>query len=114
MKEMDAKEVVSELEHKGIIPQGEQKDITKTSAQKQQNEILFECLKKTCTKDAFIRFCDILIKVKGNPNMNALGSDLKRRLTTRQCKCAYNCAFLCTCMGDCHDQFNYQLVHDFA
>ena len=84
VKEMDTNEVVSELEHQGIISQGVQRDITKTSSQKQQNEILFRCLKKNCTKDALMRFCGILIKVEGNSKMEALGADLKRSLETRQ------------------------------
>ena len=41
LKEMDANAVVRELEQQDIISQGNQENITKTSSQKQQNEILF-------------------------------------------------------------------------
>ena len=82
---MDAIAVVRELEQQGVIPQGEQDTITKTSSRKQQNEILFACLKRTCTKEVLMRACGIIIEVKGNPKMKSLGEDMKRRLETRKC-----------------------------
>ena len=82
---MDAIAVVRELEQQGVIPQGEQEKVTKTFERKQQNEILFACLKRTCTKEALMRACGIIIEVKGNPKMKSLGEDMKRRLETRKC-----------------------------
>ena len=92
IKEMDANAVVRELEQQDIISQGEQDNITKIYERKQQNEILFACLKKNCTKEALMRACGIILQVEGNPLMKQLGIDMKKRLETRQCKCAYKCA----------------------
>ena len=45
-------------------------------------------MKRTCTKEALMRACGIIIEVKGNPKMKSLGEDMKRRLETRKC-CMY-------------------------
>ena len=86
---METNEVVRKLEHQGIISQGVLETITKTSSRKQRNEILFGCLEQTGTKEALIRFCSIVMEVEGNPKMKALGTDMKNRLETCQCKCTY-------------------------
>ena len=89
---MDANDVVGELVHYGIIPESVQEDISHTSSPKRRNEILHAGLKKTCTKDTLMRACEIIIAVKGNPKMSALGSDMKRRLETGMyCVCAFVC-----------------------
>ena len=89
IEEMDANTVVRELKQQDIISQGERDNITKNCERRQQNEDLFACLMKNCTKKALMRACGIIIQVEGNPLMKQLGIDMKGRLETRQCKCAY-------------------------
>ena len=83
--DVDANTVVWELLHKNIIPRGIQKSISKTDEPKQQNEILHDCLQRSCTKVALIKVCDIIVAVNGNPKMRDLGEAMKRRLHTGKC-----------------------------
>ena len=82
--EMDADAVVLELLHKQIIDRGDQKTITRTANPTQQNGFLHLYLKEKCTNKAFAfkTVCDIIIAVKGNPRMNALGKAMKNMLET--------------------------------
>ena len=57
----------------------------------QQNQFLHLILKEKCTEDAFETVCDIIIAVKGNPKMKALGESMKRRLETG--------GYMCVCVG---------------
>ena len=78
--DMDAKAVVRELVQKQIIPQAVQVEISRETSPKQQNQILHAGLKKSCTKEALLRACDIIIAVKDNSRMRALGKAMKRQL----------------------------------
>ena len=79
---MDASAIVGELVHQHIIPDSVQVEISRTTSPKKQNEILHAGLKKSCTTEALMRACDIIIAVKDNSRMSALGADMKRRLET--------------------------------
>ena len=95
--EMDASAVVWDLVHHQIIPQSVQVDISKESSPKQQNQILHAGLKKSCTEEALMRACDIIIAVEGNPKMRSLGVDMKRYLQSvwpGMCSCV-RCVFAC-------------------
>ena len=78
--EVDAKAVYMELANKGIIDVGDQQQISATYDPVQSNQILHFCLKNKCTEDALRTVCDVMIRVKGNPKMKALGEDIKRKL----------------------------------
>ena len=78
--DMDANTVVWELLYKDIIPRGVQERISRTDEPKQQNEILHNCLQRTCTKEALMEVCDIIVSVRGHPKMRELGEAMKRRL----------------------------------
>ena len=88
---MDANTVVIELLHRGIVDEGDQKEMSGVHNPKMQNEILHERLKKKCTNDALRTVCDVMIGVAGNPRMAALGNDMKRRLETGNgmCMCVH-------------------------
>ena len=81
---MDANAVVWELVHHKIIPQSVQVEISNKTSSKQQNQILYAGLKKSCTEKAFKRACDIIIAVEDNPMMSALGEEMKTRLQNMQ------------------------------
>ena len=78
--DMDANTVVWELLYKGIISRGVQERISKTDEPKQRNELLHDCLQRTCSKETLIEVCDIIIAVRDNPKMRAFGEVMKRRL----------------------------------
>ena len=91
--DMDANTVVWELLYKDIIPRGVQERISRTDEPKQQNEILHDCLQRTCTKEALMDVCNIIVTVKGHPKMHQLGEAMKSRLCTQVnvlCACVWN------------------------
>ena len=80
--DMDANTVLWELLYKGIIPRGVQERISKADEPKQRNEILHDCLQRTCTTEALMEVCDIIVAVRGHPKMQELGKVMKKRLLT--------------------------------
>ena len=82
---MDANTVVWELSHRGIISRGVQERISRTDEPKQRNEILYDCLQRTSTKEALMEVCDIIVAVKGHPKMQNVGEVMKCRLRTGKC-----------------------------
>ena len=100
---MDATAIVHDLKHEDIITCGDLAEITKPADQTLQNQILYTCLEKKCTDEALMTVCDKIIAAPGNPNMRALGKDMKGMLEgkcyvsvhawTSACMC-----FVCTCM----------------
>ena len=81
-EEMDASSIVWQLVKKGIIDDGDRKQITMELNGRAQNQILHACLKQKCTPDAFNTVCDMIINESGNPVMADLGCDVQRRLRT--------------------------------
>ena len=94
---MDANAVFWELFHHSIISDGDQKRIAKEDSPRQQNTILHACLVRTCTNEALMRACDIIIAVQGNPKMSTLGKDMQRSLESGVC----TCACVCVCASMC-------------
>ena len=86
--DIDANTVVWELLYKSIIPRGVQERISRTDEPKQQNEILHDCLQRTCTKEALMEVCDIIVSVRGHPKMRELGEAMKRSCTQVSVLCA--------------------------
>ena len=62
-----------------------------------QNQILHECLLRKCTEEALRRVCEIIIAVRGNPRMKALGRDMKSMLDSKCCVLV--CTYVCMCVG---------------
>ena len=77
--------MVWELLYKDIIPRGVQEWISRTDEPKQQNEILHDWFQRARTKEALMEVCDIIMAVRGHPEMLELGEVMKWRLHT--CKC---------------------------
>ena len=72
-----------ELEHQGIISDGVRKEVMRLTSAEQQNEFLHVSLKRSCTEEASINVCNIMIKKKGNPRMQKFGKELKSALEGR-------------------------------
>ena len=92
LKDVDAKAVVGELKQKGIVPQSCQEKVAKADGFRQRNEILHDCLKRTCTREALIKACDIIIELaeggeENNPKMKKVGEDMKMKLETGKTIC---------------------------
>ena len=75
--EVDASTIVLELEHRGIISDGDQKTIRQEMNATVQAQLLHACLKKTCDAKALMDVCDIIATVKGNPRMKSFGEHMK-------------------------------------
>jgi len=74
---VDASTIVLELEHRGIISDGDQKTIRQEVKATLQAQLLHACLKKTCDAKALTDVCDIIATVKGNPRMKSFGEHMK-------------------------------------
>ena len=82
---MDAKKVVLELVHKDVISDGDEKKITSMEDRTLQNQTLHKILKEKCTDEALETASDVIVAVKGNPKMKALGVAMKRALEAGMC-----------------------------
>ena len=74
---VDASTIVLELEHRGIISNGDQRTIRQEANATLQAQLLHACLKKTCDAKALTDVCDIIATVKGNPRMKLFGEHMK-------------------------------------
>ena len=90
---MVAENVLWDLLDMDIIDDGNLREIRETKNTKQQNKMLHLCLTEKCTPEALKTVCEVIIDVKGNPKMRALGEDMKRRLEAGVCVCA--CVHTC-------------------
>ena len=72
--------IIYELKHKDVIASGDVEMIERNADVTQRNQYLHECLKRKCTKEALMEVCNVMSAVRGNPKMNALGRDMRRRL----------------------------------
>ena len=109
LKDVDAKAVVGELRQKGIVPQGCQEKVSKTDGYRQRNEILHDCLKRTCTREALMTACDIIIELAGeeggeesSPKMKKVAENMKMKLETGKNLCVCWSPFVCApCTSSC-------------
>ena len=114
---MDAKAVVGELKQKGIVPQSCQEKVAKADGFRLRNEILHDCLKRTCTREAFIKACDIIIELaeeegeENNPKMKKVGEDMKMKLGTGKTICALS---ICVCSMHVLIHFTATCAHTYA
>ena len=80
IEEIDASVIAYNLQHLGIISEGDLATIKQETERIQQNMFLFKHVRTKCDEDALMKFCDEVISVKGNPRMKAFGEDMKRML----------------------------------
>ena len=85
IKEVDAEAIVGDLLHSNVIDEGDERDITSAKNPTRQNQKLHLCLHKKCTLDALMTVCDIMMAVRGNPKMLALGEAMRTMLATGIC-----------------------------
>ena len=81
IKDATSSTIMYELKHRNVISSGDVEMIERKPDVTQQNQYLHECLMRKCTKEALMEVCNVMTAVKGNPKMNALGKDMRRRLT---------------------------------
>ena len=99
---MDTVNIVYDLEDEEIICDGDVATIREWKDVRPQNQCLHKLLVRKCTKEALMAVCDIMIRYKGNPKMNQLGKDMKRKLEGMCCVYhTYMCAHLCVCVTWC-------------
>ena len=91
IRDVDASAIVLELEHKNIIAHGDEREISQRLDRTQQNQMLHGRLRHTCTKEALMTVCEVIIAVRGNPRMKELGEDMKRMLESKCCVFIYVC-----------------------
>ena len=84
---MDTSAIVYSLKDKEIISDGDEATISTENSTTLQNQFLHGCLKAKCTNDAFLTVCDMIVAVQGNPQMNALGEEMKAMLEGKCCLC---------------------------
>ena len=99
IKEVDAEAVVGDLLHSNVIDEGDERDITSAKNPTRQNQKLHLCLRKKCTLNALMTVCDIMMAVRGNPKMLALGEAMRKWLRTGTCVCVRVC--VCVCVRAC-------------
>ena len=90
MKEVDAKCIVSDLKHMEIISDAVLIAVNRETGTSGQNEILYDHLKKSSTRDSLTTVCDAMISVSGHPKMNQLGQHMKNMLQGKW-------VFVCAC-----------------
>ena len=73
-------DIMYELRYKDVISNGDVEMIERQAGVTQRNQYLHECLKRKCTKEALMEVCNVMAAVKGNPKINALGKDMRRRV----------------------------------
>ncbi len=81
--DVDASAIVIELEHRGIISDGDQKTIRQEVNATLQTQLLHACLKKTCNAKA--------LTVKGNLRMKSFTHEdgMGERCVLSQCVCMF-------------------------
>lgn len=97
---MDADAVVYDLLNENIINAGDLKKVTKEDNREDKNKILHLILKQKCTDKHLMDACDMIIAVKGNPKMTALGVDMKIALQISKCVCSVQCMHVHVCVCD--------------
>ena len=80
--EMNAVAIVSDLAKADIITEGVQESIRRVNTPERQNKMLHDTLKKTSTNNSLKRTFGIIVKVKGNPRMVALGKAMQKYLNS--------------------------------
>ena len=88
---MDAIAIVYTLTAMDIISEGNQNQVTAAPGGRQQNEILYGHLKRTCNREALVIVCKTMINAKGNPRMNSFGSDMLSKLSGKCYLCVHAC-----------------------
>ena len=87
IRDVDASAIVTELEQNTIILSSDRMKITSSPNRIQQNQILYNCLRRRCTKEDLMAVCEEIIAVKSNPQMKDFGEDMKRMLEGKCCVC---------------------------
>ena len=93
IEDTDAKQIVSDLKHKRIISDAVLTEVNREAGRKRQNEILYDYLEKSSTRDSLTTVCDAMISVSGHPKMKQLGEDMKNRLLGKWvyvCMCVHS------------------------
>ena len=91
---MDANAIAMDLQHRGVISDGDLQAIKQEIGTSRQNRLLHARLKKTCTVEALMDACDIITMVEGNPKLKSLGQDMKTELEKGL-----------SCVGECHQEY---------
>ena len=94
IRDVDASAIVTELEENTIISYSDRMMITRSPNRIQQNQILYNCLRRRCSKEALMAVCEVIIPVQCNPRMKDLGEGMKKMLERKCCVCSCVCMFV--------------------
>ena len=109
---MNTSAIVYSLKDKEIISDGDEATISMENSTTLQNQFLHGCLKAKCTNDAVLTVCDMIVAVQGNPQMNALGEEMKAMLEGKYCLCVCSYVHVRTCVqeGDTRMLFHFHVT----
>ena len=101
ISEVTSKDIVHDLQHKDIIPDGVLTAVTRENGAALQNRILYAHLESTCTWESLMTLCETIIAVPGNPRMKRFGENMKSKLEGKWC--VLHTACMCSvCTGCIH------------
>ena len=89
ISEVAPKDIVHDLKRKDIIPSGVLTVVMRETDTTLQNNMLYEHLETTSTRESLMTVCDVIITVEGNPLMKRFGEDMKRILKGKWCARAH-------------------------
>ena len=87
ISEVASKDIVHDLQHKDIIPDGVLTAVTRENGSALQNKILYAHLESTCTWESLKALCETIIAVPGNPRMKRFGVNMRSKLEGKSCVC---------------------------
>ena len=87
ISEVASKDIVHDLQHKDIIPDGVLTAVTRENGSALQNMILYAHLESTCTWESLMTLCETIIAVPGNPRMKRFGENMRSKLEGKWCVC---------------------------
>lgn len=92
IKEVDSKCIAFDLEHTGIISDAVLMAVNSEAGTTRQNQILYDHLKRTSTRESLTTVCAAMISVSGHPKMNQLGQRMKNMLQGKVgvCMCVHS------------------------
>ena len=82
IQEIEAKVIMFDLKSEKVIGATEVTTISQSNNSRYNSQFLYDHLLSKCDKDSFMKVCDKIMAVEGNPRMRKLGEDMKSMLAS--------------------------------